>query len=1219
MALKIPLPNNEPQRIAQLLQYKILNPIDRDAFADITRLATQICQTPIGSVSLVGNTYQWFSSSIGLSIIETPRDLSFCTHAILQPDTVLVVPDTKSDCRFTNIPLVTGEPNIRFYAGAPLTTMRGYSLGTLCVMDRVPRKLTSEQLEGLQMLSRQLIKQLELQQDLVDRERTAQQINAALDESQRNYRFVIDHIKEVVFHIDATGTWTFINRAWREITGFSVEETIGTKVSDYIHPEDLPQYLKLLQSDRLAGDRRCELRCKMQSENYLWVDLYISPIFQSNGTIGGFAGTLEDISTQREAREERQLTEKMLREIQERYELAVCSGEVGVWDWNMMTDEVYIDRIIKTALGYADLDIPNTLQGWRSLVHPSDLSQVLKAMEAHLQGETSQYEIEHRRLSKDGSIRWFLSRGMAFTDAEDQLFRMTGTDTDITERKLAQEALERERRQLQQIIASAPVAMAMLDTQLRYIAHSQKWLEDYALEGQSIVGCSHYQVFPELPARWKGIYRRSLQGEALSCAEDEWLREDGTKLYLQWAIEPWYDPNGEVAGIVIVTDVINQLVEAREAALEASRFKSHFLATMSHEIRTPMNAVIGMTGLLLETDLDSQQQDFVETIRTSGDALLTLINEILDLSKLEAGEMELEVLDFDLSACIEDILELLATTAHSKGLELAALIPPQVPIKLRGDGGRLRQILMNLTNNAIKFTSKGEVVVQVELVSETATIATLHLKVIDTGMGIPLEKQHQLFSPFTQVDASIPRQYGGTGLGLSICKQLVTLMGGEIGVNSQLGEGSQFWLTIPFTKQMAPVSPVEDFSYLKHRRLLVVGDRATNRQALGDRVSRWRMEWNEAESGIQAWEMLEEARAQNRPYDLVAIACQLPEIDGLTLGKNIKEDVRFASTPLILLASTREREEASQSLSMGFSAYLIKPVRSSRLGEAIAKIYQKSTPIDSSTSSVNLKKSERLVSQKPQLPKLKILLAEDNRVNQKVALLQLQSLGYNADVAATGEEVLELLEKIPYDLILMDCQMPILNGYETTQEIHRRYDHPPIIVAMTASAMKSDREKCIAAGMDDYLSKPVSKENLIAVLERWSQGKISIIAEDVLTSNDRQQQTVEPNIDWQRLHSLSGNEPEFELEILQLFVSNAWHHLQLMEEAIAHNNFEQIVQSAHQLKGSSSNLGMISINLTVKQLEKMAGEHLRSECSSLLSSLSSSVQEIEEFLSLSGK
>jgi len=569
---------------------------------------------------------------------------------------------------------------------------------------------------------------------------------------------------------------------------------------------------------------------------------------------------------------------------------------------------------------------------------------------------------------------------------------------------------------------------------------------------------------------------------------------DGTVMWRNGNAIPQRELGDSILWHGFITDITEQkqteatLNRAREDAEAANRAKSEFLANMSHEIRTPMNGVIGMTDLLLNSNLKPEQRRYAEIVRSSAESLLTIINEILDFSKIEAGKLELEKLDFDLRATVEDAAEVLALKAQEKGLELTCLIEPEVPERLRGDPGRLRQILVNLIGNAVKFTERGEVAVKAGVASAESGCVTLRFEVADTGAGIPGDRLSALFLPFVQVDGSTTRKFGGTGLGLTIAKRLSALMGGQIGVNSVENQGSTFWFTAVFGPATEAVSSAADQSIpLLGLKVLVVDDHSTNRLLVTTLLNSWRCRGCEARHAEEALAKLQEAASANDPFRVVLINLKAPEVDGVALCQRIKARAALARARLVMVtAMNRCGHDTTKMEQLGIAACLTKPLRQSHLRACLELLASAAQHPEEPVSMQVI--TQRLTAESDKQP-VRILLAEDNAINQEVALAILGNAGYRIDVANNGAEAVMALRDTAYDLVLMDCQMPELDGYEATRQIRDSTSGviwPKIpIIAMTANAMIGDREKCLDAGMDDYVVKPVQTRELVEVIERW--------------------------------------------------------------------------------------------------------------------------------------
>ena len=749
----------------------------------------------------------------------------------------------------------------------------------------------------------------------------------------------------------------------------------------------------------------------------------------------------------------------------------------------------------------------------------------------------------------------------------------------VTDRKLLQQAIEREREQLRQIVAHAPVAMAMLDRDLRHLAHSVRWLRYLARDEPSVVGRTLQEIWPSMPARYQQVFERALAGEVVSEPEDALEREDGSTVFMRWTVHPWRDAHGQVAGVVLAAQSIDVLVRARQAALEGSRLKSEFVANMSHEIRTPMNGVIGMTRLLLDTPLTAEQREYAEVIDQSGRALLEIINDILDFSKIEAGRVDLELVDFDLRRAVREVLGSFAEAAHAKGLELLCLIRHDVPNALRGDPGRLRQVLTNLVGNAVKFTDKGEVVLRVTLDESGDGAALVHFEVRDTGIGIDGELKPRLFQSFVQADGSASRKHGGTGLGLAISKRLVALMGGSIDVDSRPGRGSTFWFTVRFERQAEAAPAPAPSARLAGRRVLVVDDNATNRQILRHQLGYWGLRVTALESGPKGLALMQQAKTSGTGYDIAILDMKMPEMDGLALARAIKQDPALDTVRLVLLTSFGQRGHGAEAAKIGIAAYLTKPVDEADLYDCLVEV------LDETRAGRSPHLVTRHSLREQRLPiAAHVLVAEDNEVNQKVAVKILEKLGYRVELAENGKEALAACARRRYDAVLMDGQMPGMDGYEATRRIRERETRggPRLpIIAMTASAMKGDREKCLEAGMDDYVTKPVTPEKLEVALRKWV-GAATAPAERAAAEPALEGELLDETV----VQSLLSVDDDGTLmdEVVATFLRIAPARLAAIKKA-AKGNAAMLEREAHSFLGSCGNIGARRMAETCARLE----------------------------------
>jgi PAS domain S-box-containing protein len=893
-----------------------------------------------------------------------------------------------------------------------------------------------------------------------------------------------------------------------DILGYTPAQMMadGFRCAALIHPDDQERIVSETLGFFKHHEDACEqsYRLQLRSGEYRWFYAFINLVRDPGGRVVEIRGYLFDQTRLKDA-------EQSLARERQRLAGVLAGTHVGAWEWNVRTGELVVNARWVEILGYTlDELVPVNIDTWTRLTHPDDLKLSYVQLERHFRGETDYYECEIRMRHKDGHWIWIQDRGklLEWTPDAEPLW-MLGAHQDISARKESEILLQKKSAELDRYFSSSLDLLCIAQLNGQFLRLNPEWERVLGyplaeLEGQYFIDFVHPDDRESTLTMLSGLGH----GQQVLTFENRYCCKDGSYRWIEWRSKPVDERIYAVARDVTerrqakdellaanlqlqdANDRANALALQAQAANAA---KSEFLANMSHEIRTPMNGVIGMTGLLLDTALNEEQHRYAEIIRASGEALLTLINDILDFSKIEAGKLDLEIIDFDLSILLDDFAASLAQRADAKGLEFFCAAEPRVPTRLRGDPGRLRQILTNLVGNAIKFTPSGEVAVRVSLESETDAEVRLRFAVTDTGIGIPPDKLGLLFEKFTQVDASIARQYGGTGLGLAISRQLAELMGGAIGASSA-GQGSLFWCTARLAKQsVASASDSRPLLDPREVRALIVDDNATSRDLLSGRLRAWGMRAEAVADGAAALKLLEQGVIESDPFRVALIDLEMPGMDGDQLGRAIRADTRLQDLRMAILPSLALRGDPQRFEASGFAAYLPKPVRQQELWDLLS-VLLRASPEESAGAPILTRHASRELLWEASATrfahgKARILLAEDNPVNQQLALGILKKLSLRADAVANGAEALTALASIPYDLVLMDVQMPVMDGLEAARHIRDPasavLDHGVPIIAMTANAMQGDREICLAAGMNDYVSKPVRPQALAEALGKW--------------------------------------------------------------------------------------------------------------------------------------
>ncbi len=1041
-----------------------------------------------------------------------------------------------------------------------------------------------------------------------------QQAETALRESESRFQQFMEHSPFAAFIKDDQGKLVYVNRKFEQGFGRKSAEVLGRVAFDWLPPETARKLSENDQAVLTSGQPGEVVEPVPLPDGRLreWLLMKFPIKSESGRTLLGGVGM--DVTDRRGSERQLQQSESQFRDLFD-------DAPVAYHELDLKNRITRVNKTELTLLGYTAEEMVGRLV-WDFIVEDKH------AESDHGAGDSAidAYQRTFRR--KDGKTIPVLMRHKLIKDGSGLICGMRSTLQDISALKRKEEQLLEAEEKYRSIFENAVEGIFQSTGEGAYINANPALAQIFGYASPDDLMCSVTNVGRQLyidPQRRTAFVALMNERGAVTDFESEIRRKDGSRIWISERARAVRDQDGKllyyegtVQDVTARREADAAITQARDAALESARLKTEFLANMSHEIRTPMNGVIGMTGLLLDTDLQPKQREFAETITSSAESLVAIINDILDFSKIEAGMLTFEEIDFQLHQAVEGGVELLAERAAAKELELACLIHSDVPAALRGDPGRLRQVITNLVGNAVKFTDRGEVLVQAQKADETADSVFVRFTVRDTGVGITKEAQSRLFHAFVQADGSTTRKFGGTGLGLAICKQLVRQMDGEIGVDSELGKGATFWFTARFLKQPnARPAAIPQIEVLRKSRILVVDDNATNRSVIHHMLNAAGIREELAVSGADALVALRSAAAKHQPFGAVLLDMQMPDMDGMALARAIKQDRRLAQTPLVMMTCRDRRDDPEQMRDVGIDAYVTKPLKRAALFDCLrSALSEDDAGVGMDASLVALKRAPAAAAPMAGLS-LRILVAEDNEVNQKVALHQLKKIGFVADAVPNGNAALAALRKQAYDIVFMDCQMPELDGYEATTQLRKAEagKRHTWVVAMTANTLEGDREKCMAAGMDDYVAKPVKTNDMLGALNRYVQATGTQPAEEktpprpVPAAPRPEPAAIDPTT-LASFREMDDGEGRILDQLIAAFLDNTPKVLAEGQRALAQQAALQVARCAHSLKGSCSNFGAAGMRDACQRLEKQANTGNLSGAPEMLSDIQSEFERV---------